>query len=82
MTFSTWKGRCVYLEDFIVKSEYRSQGVGQRLYDRFLLESKKMDATMVRWQVLDWNKRAIKFYEKNKALIDTEWWNCKYYFDQ
>ena len=80
MTFSTWKGRCVYLEDFIVKQEYRGRGIGQLLYNRFLDESKKMDARMVMWQVLDWNEPAIRFYKKNNAVIDKEWWNCKVYF--
>lgn len=82
MTFSTWKGRCVYLEDFVVKREYRHLGVGQLLYDRFLIESKKLEATMVRWQVLHWNETAINFYEKNEATFDKEWWDCKLYFDQ
>ena len=80
MTFSTWKGKCIYLEDFVVREEYRKLGVGQMLYDQLLEESKKLDATMIRWQVLDWNEPAIKFYEKNNAIIDKEWWNCKVYF--
>ena len=48
MTFSTWKGRCVYLEDFVVKEKYRNLGVGQMLYDVLLEESKSMNATMIR----------------------------------
>jgi len=80
MTFSTWKGRCMYLEDFVVREKYRRYGVGQLLYNRFLEESKSADSTMVRWQVLDWNDPAVKFYEKNEAVIDKEWWNCKIYF--
>tara|TARA_B100000497_G_C7684647_1_gene414697 strand:- start:2035 stop:2493 length:459 start_codon:yes stop_codon:yes gene_type:complete len=80
MTFSTWKGRCVYLEDFVVREQFRKHGVGQLLYNALLEESKTMDATMIRWQVLDWNNPAIKFYEKNEAIIDKEWWNCKVYF--
>jgi GNAT superfamily N-acetyltransferase len=81
MTFSTWRGRCIYLEDFVVREKYRNLGVGQMLYDVLLEESKKMNATMIRWQVLDWNEPAIKFYEKNNAIIENEWWNCKVYFD-
>ncbi|MEE9372516.1 MAG: GNAT family N-acetyltransferase [Saprospiraceae bacterium] len=80
MTFSTWKGRCIYLEDFVVQEKYRKLGVGQLLYDQLLIESKAKDATMIRWQVLDWNEPAIKFYKKNDATIDKEWWNCKVYF--
>jgi GNAT superfamily N-acetyltransferase len=80
ITWSTWKGRMVYLEDFIVTEAYRKKGVGQLLFDRFLLEAKEMNATMVKWQVLDWNEPAIRFYTKNKATIEKEWWNGKIFF--
>lgn len=80
MTFSTWKGRCVYLEDFVVKKHYRQFGIGQLLYERLLEDSKKMGATMVRWQVLDWNDPAIRFYEKNNAVFAKDWLNCMVYF--
>jgi len=81
MTYSTWKGRMLYLEDFVVKAEHRHKGVGQRLYDAFLAEAKKLDARMVKWQVLDWNEPAVKFYKKNNATIEKEWWNCKVIFN-
>lgn len=80
ISWSTWKGRMIYLEDFIVTEDYRRKGVGQLLFDQFLLEAKKMNATMVKWQVLDWNEPAIRFYEKNKAIIEKEWWNGKIIF--
>ncbi len=80
ITWSTWKGRMIYLEDFIVTEVYRKKGVGQLLFDQLLLEAKKMNATMVKWQVLDWNEPAIRFYEKNKAIIEKEWWNGKIIF--
>jgi len=81
ITWSTWKGRMVYLEDFVVTENYREKGVGQLLFDQFLVEAKEMNATMVKWQVLDWNKPAIRFYEKNKAIIEKEWWNGKIIFN-
>ncbi|MFK8005230.1 MAG: N-acetyltransferase family protein [Saprospiraceae bacterium] len=80
ITWSTWKGRMVYLEDFVVTETYRKKGVGQLLFDQFLVEAKEMNATMVKWQVLDWNEPAIRFYEKNKATIEKEWWNGKIIF--
>ena len=81
ITWSTWKGRMVYLEDFVVTEAYRNKGVGQLLFDQFLVEAKEMNATMVKWQVLDWNNPAIRFYEKNKAIIEKEWWNGKIFFN-
>ncbi len=77
MTYSTWKGRMMYLEDFVVKEAYRRYGVGQKLFDAFLKESKKQGCRLTKWQVLDWNQPAIRFYEKNNAIIEKEWWNGK-----
>ncbi len=77
MTYSTWKGRMLYLEDFVVKEGHRQHGIGQLLYDALLAEAKTLEAKLVKWQVLDWNTPAVKFYEKNNAIIEKEWWNCK-----
>ena len=77
MVYSTWKGKMVYLEDFVVNEQYRRYGIGQLLYDRLLVESKNMKARLVKWQVLDWNEPAINFYKKNNVIIETEWYNVK-----
>jgi len=79
-TFSTWRGKMLYLEDFVVNASFRSQGIGQLLYDATIAEAKIRNCTMIKWQVLDWNKGAINFYNRNKATIDKEWWNCKVIF--
>jgi GNAT superfamily N-acetyltransferase len=73
--FSTWKGRVLYLEDLIVKESERGAGIGQLLFDAFINEAKAQKCRMVKWQVLDWNTNAIRFYEKNHAEIDTTWYN-------
>lgn len=80
MTYSTWKGKMLYLEDFVVKSTARRQGIGQLLFDAFLDEAKAQGCRLVKWQVLDWNQPALDFYEKNKATIEKEWWNGKIFF--
>lgn len=77
MAYSTWKGRMLYLEDFVVQEPFRRFGAGQMLFDAFLEVAKQKEASLVKWQVLDWNEPAIRFYEKNKAIIETEWWNGK-----
>lgn len=81
LTYSTWKGRMLYLEDFVVKSEFRRDGVGQLLFDAFLARARELDCRLVKWQVLDWNEPAVRFYEKNDALIEREWWNGKLFLD-
>ena len=80
MTFSTWKGHMLYLEDFYVTEHHRSGGVGQKLFDAYLQEAKDRGCKMVKWEVLDWNDKAIKFYKRNGATIETQWWDGKIIF--
>lgn len=80
MTYSTWKGRMLYLEDFVVQEAFRQKGIGQQLFDAFLDDARQEGCRMVKWQVLDWNEPAVHFYEKNKAVIEKEWWNGKIFF--
>lgn len=74
MTFSTWKGKCLYLEDFYVQPDYRKFGVGQLLFDAYLAEAKALGAKQTKWQVLDWNEVGLNFYKKNNATIEKNWW--------
>ncbi len=75
--YSTWKGKMIYLEDFIVDKNYRKQGIGQHLMDFLVDYAKQENAKLVKWQVLNWNTPAINFYKKNDAIIEDNWWNCK-----
>ncbi len=77
MTYSTWKGRMLYLEDFVVSAAFRRYGAGQLLFDAYLNRAKELECRIVKWQVLDWNEPALAFYRKNHAIIETEWWNGK-----
>jgi len=67
--YSTWKGKYLWLEDFIVREDFRKHGVGKLLFDTLLEECKKENVLQLKWQVLDWNEPAIRFYEK----YDCEW---------
>ena len=80
MTFSTWRGHMLYLEDFCVTKEHRSAGVGQKLFDAYIEEAKNRGCKMVKWEVLDWNEKAIKFYKRNGATIEKQWWDGKIIF--
>lgn len=77
MAYSTWRGRMLYLEDFVVTESYRQYGVGQLLFDKFIEVAREKDCFLVKWQVLDWNEPAIRFYQKNNATIEKEWYNGK-----
>jgi GNAT superfamily N-acetyltransferase len=80
-TFSTWKGRMLYLEDFYVKETARRFGVGQKLFNAFHETAREKDCKITKWQVLDWNIPAVKFYKKNNAIIEKEWWNVKIFLE-
>ena len=79
-SYSTWKGRMLYLEDFVVKEASRGQGIGQALFDAFLEEARQKGCRLAKWQVLDWNEPALNFYQKYQAVIEKEWWNGKIFF--
>jgi GNAT superfamily N-acetyltransferase len=73
--YSTWKGQCLYLEDFLVTEQLRGQGAGKLLFDRVIQEAKDKGYKRMCWQVLDWNEPAINFYKKYNATLDPEWIN-------
>lgn len=75
--YSTWKGKCIFLEDIIVNEPYRKYGIGRKLFDEVVKVAKEMKVKRLEWQVLEWNTPAIKFYEKINANFDKEWINCK-----
>lgn len=82
MTFSTWKGRMLWLEDFIVTQSYRQAGIGRVLFEAVLTEARRRQVVQVKWQVLDWNEPAIRFYERYPVTFDKDWWNVRLLLDQ
>jgi GNAT superfamily N-acetyltransferase len=75
--YSTWKGKCIYLEDIVVTEKYRGKGVGKLLFDEVMKTTLQKEAALLVWQVLDWNEPAINFYKKYHATLDPEWLNGK-----
>lgn len=78
--YSTWTGKNIYLEDIIVKDEFRGKGIGKILFEDTIKEAKKLKVRQMIWQVLDWNEPAINFYKKFDAELDPEWLNGKLRF--
>ena len=75
--YSTWKGKFLFLEDFIIKDKYRRQGIGSKLFEATIKICQKLELNGMIWQVLDWNTPAIDFYKKYDAEISTDWLNGK-----
>lgn len=73
--YSTWKGKFMYLEDFVVRLDSRGQGIGSQLFRALMEISQTEDCVGMTWQVLDWNEPALNFYRKYGARLDGEWTN-------
>ena len=71
--YSTWKGRIIHLEDLIVKKSYRNRGLGKALYAKVMAYAHEKGFKRVSWEVLDWNKVAIDFYESTGASVINGW---------
>lgn len=78
--YSTWKGRCIYLDDLIVTEAHRGKGIGRQLLSAVLQKGREEGVRRVEWQVLDWNQDAIEFYRKHGVEFDAGWVNCHFYF--
>jgi len=71
--YSTWKGEVLHLEDLIVSEAYRGLGLGTILLNEVVQYAKQLGVRRLSWEVLDWNKPAIKFYESKGANVMRDW---------
>jgi GNAT superfamily N-acetyltransferase len=64
-TYSTFSMRPkLFLEDIFVVPEARSTGAGLALFHSTVEEAVRRDCSALVWEVLDWNRLAIDFYER------------------
>ena len=75
--YSTWKGRMIYLEDFVLEPTYRRRGIGQQLWDGLLDVGRQRDCKLLKWQIVETNTEALKFYAAQDAIIEEDWLNGK-----
>lgn len=71
--YSTWKGKTIHLEDLILKEKYRKQGIGFALYQKVIETGYHENVRRIEWNVLDWNRSAIDFYQKTGAKVFDDW---------
>lgn len=72
--YSTWRASWgLYLEDLFVRPEHRGRGYGFALLRAVAAEAVRRGAQRLDWQVLDWNRLAIDFYERLGAEPMTDW---------
>lgn len=72
--YSTWLGKHgLYLEDLYVSPSERGSGAGKALLKHLAGIAIANDCGRFEWNVLDWNKPAIDFYESLGAKPKSEW---------
>ncbi|MEP5913610.1 MAG: GNAT family N-acetyltransferase, partial [Flavobacteriaceae bacterium] len=63
--FSTWDSDFyIYMDCLFMTEESRGFGIGEKLINKIKLEGVKNQCTHIQWQTPDFNKRAIKFYNR------------------
>ncbi len=72
--FSSFQGRAgLFLDDIFVRPAFRKHGVGKALIAHVAGIAWKEKYFCMRWEVLDWNKQAIDFYNNLGAAFLDEW---------
>ena len=72
--YSTFLGRPgLYLEDLFVMPAHRRQGLARALMQQLAQTAQARGCGRFEWSVLDWNQRAITFYEGLGATVLPEW---------
>lgn len=77
IAYYSWTGKTFYLDDLYVLESYRGQGIGNRLLDQVIATAKEEQCKKIRWQVSNWNQKAIAFYKSKGATIDEVEINCE-----
>jgi GNAT superfamily N-acetyltransferase len=72
--YSTFLARPgIYLEDLFVIPKFRSLGIGRLLLQHLQDLARERECGRLEWSVLDWNARAIQFYEGMGARKVAGW---------
>lgn len=73
-TFSTFLGRrSLWLEDLFVEPAFRKRGCAQALLRFLAATALERGCGRFEWSVLDWNERAIDFYQGLGATVLPDW---------
>jgi GNAT superfamily N-acetyltransferase len=73
-TYSTFNGQAgLFLEDLFVRTQFRGKGIGKALLGQVARMAREEKCYGVRWEVLDWNRSAIDFYQSLGAVFRDPW---------
>lgn len=71
--YSTWVGREIFLEDLYVRPQFRRRGIGMGLLASVARIALEENRCALRWEVLNWNKKAIELYKAMGAEFNDQW---------
>lgn len=71
--YSTWQGRSLHLEDLFVRPAFRGRGIGKALLRHVAAVAVERGCARLQWDVLNWNKPALDFYNSLDAVMLDEW---------
>jgi GNAT superfamily N-acetyltransferase len=71
--YSTWRGRQMFLEDLFVREAFRGRKIGRGLLAAVARIAEREGCHALRWEVLNWNQAAVKFYESLGAEFLDDW---------
>src|SRR5579864_7990911 len=71
--YSTWRGPQMFLEDLFVREAFRGRKIGKGLLAAVAGIAMREGCHALRWEVLDWNHTAIKFYESLGVEFLDDW---------
>jgi GNAT superfamily N-acetyltransferase len=76
--FSTFLAKPgLYLEDLYVQPAQRGTGLGRALLEHLGRLAAERGCGRFEWSVLDWNERAVRFYEGMGATVLPDWRICR-----
>lgn len=63
--YSTWDAtNYIYMDCLFLTDESRGFGLGEKLIDQIKKETLNLNCSLIQWQTPDFNKRAMKFYNR------------------
>jgi GNAT superfamily N-acetyltransferase len=71
--YFSFTGAWLYLDDLYVRADARGTGVGKALLASVADDAITHEFFGMHWLVLDWNERAIRFYDAIGATLSRDW---------
>jgi ribosomal protein S18 acetylase RimI-like enzyme len=71
--YASFQGPGIYLEDIFVRPQFRGAGIGRALCSKVAAIARNENRFSIMLTVMDWNRRAIDFYQRLGATFLDDW---------